>query len=184
MVGAPAVGELATSSSERRALLRVFVTVGTDHHPFDRVVNWIDDAARAHPEAHFLVQYGSSRAPVYCEGEPNMTSDAMRDAIRNADVVVCHGGPATIAEARESGRLPIVIPRRSALGEHVDDHQVRFTAFLASLGRVHSPADQQEFDEMLAASLADPRRGGAADEGAEVERTVQLLGDLIDAMIR
>ena len=37
----------------------VLALVGTDHHPFDRLVRWMDAAASFHPEARFVVQHGA-----------------------------------------------------------------------------------------------------------------------------
>ena len=46
----------------------VLVVVGTDHHPFDRVVGWADEWAASHPGVRVLVQYGTSRPPTTAEG--------------------------------------------------------------------------------------------------------------------
>ncbi|HEV7862459.1 MAG TPA: hypothetical protein VGR20_07150, partial [Acidimicrobiia bacterium] len=43
----------------------VFVTVGTDHHPFDRLCNWADAwvTEARHPEVPWFVQSGTSQPP-------------------------------------------------------------------------------------------------------------------------
>ena len=43
----------------------VFVTVGTDHHPFDRLCAWADAwvSAARHPEIPWFLQSGTSKAP-------------------------------------------------------------------------------------------------------------------------
>ena len=42
----------------------VVALAGTDHHPFDRLVEWVDAAALRHPDVRFLVQHGgTTRAP-------------------------------------------------------------------------------------------------------------------------
>ncbi len=38
----------------------VFATVGTDHHRFERLMDWMD-AWGAHPEARLVVQHGNAR---------------------------------------------------------------------------------------------------------------------------
>ena len=45
----------AAVTSRRRLVL---VLVGTDHHPFDRLVGWSDAWAREHPDVAVVVQYG------------------------------------------------------------------------------------------------------------------------------
>ena len=54
----------------------------------------------------------------------------LRALIREARVVVCHAGPASLHDCWESGVRPVVIPRSPRRGEHVDDHQERFAARL------------------------------------------------------
>jgi hypothetical protein len=83
-------------------LLRVFATVGTDCHPFDRLVTWMDAwAAQAGSRAKVVVQHGSSRAPAVAEAIDFLPHDALREEISSSDVVVSHGGPAT--QSRSAG---------------------------------------------------------------------------------
>ena len=110
----------------------VLVALGTDHHPFDRLVSWVDRWAGLHPDVDCLVQHGASRAPLCARGIDYLARSEFDAAMRSARVVVCHGGPATIADARKQGHLPLIVPRRAALGEHVDDHQVRFARHVSA----------------------------------------------------
>jgi len=67
---------------------------------------------------------------------PYMGRQDLESALREAGMVVCHGGAGIISSALAAGRRPIVIPRRAALGEHVDDHQYQLTSKLAEHGLV------------------------------------------------
>jgi UDP-N-acetylglucosamine transferase subunit ALG13 len=127
----------------------VLVVVGTDHHPFDRVVGWADEWAASRPDLRVLVQYGTSRAPATAEGRDLLPVGELTALMSEATAVVCHGGPGTIMGAREAGHVPIVVPRRSDLGEHVDDHQVRFATRVAAAGKVHLATDQPTFWSLL-----------------------------------
>ena len=123
------------------------VTVGTDHHPFDRLISWINDWLGQHPEqaAGFFVQSGSASVD---PGLPVVAVPGRRPArcaARQADVIVCHGGPGSIADAWARGQMPIVVPRLRQLGEHVDDHQVDFCRKLAELGRIRLAQTPAEF---------------------------------------
>jgi UDP-N-acetylglucosamine transferase subunit ALG13 len=127
----------------------VLVVAGTDHHPFDRVVGWADTWAAAHPDVRVVVQYGTSRPPSVAEGFDLLPIDRLNDLLRAATVVVCHGGPGTIMGAREAGLMPLVVARQHDLGEHVDDHQVRFSSRMGTAGQVRLVKDQGTFDELL-----------------------------------
>jgi UDP-N-acetylglucosamine transferase subunit ALG13 len=48
----------------------------------------------------------------------------MRQAMREADVVVSHAGVGSALAAMQAGRRALYVPRRRAHGEHIDDHQV------------------------------------------------------------
>lgn len=54
-------------------------------------------------------------------------------AIAEADAVVTHAGVGATLDVLEAGRLPVVVPRRKALGEQVDDHQVELGGALEGL---------------------------------------------------
>jgi len=160
----------------------ILVTVGTDHHPFDRLVTWVDAWSGRHPEVEVIVQYGTARRPVHAEGHDLVTAEAFRALLARADAVVCAGGPGAIMEARAHGILPIVVPRRAEFGEHVDDHQRAFATFMAERGAVTVVEEADGLVAELDRVLAEPtvrRIGAAADAGVGIER----IGTLIDALV-
>jgi UDP-N-acetylglucosamine transferase subunit ALG13 len=150
----------------------VLVMVGTDHHPFDRIVDWVDTAARRYPEHRFLVQHGDSRAPAVAEGSAFLPHGEIRRLLREADGVVCHGGPGTIMDARDAGHVPICVPRDPARGEHVDGHQQRFAALVHQAGVVTRAETVTEFQEALAGLLV-PRLLPRPTRAALSPETVQ-----------
>lgn len=111
----------------------VFVTVGTHEQQFDRLLEAVDR----------LVEEGAIADEVfaqigYCTYEPRnikwekmLPYDEMQRHMREADVVVCHGGPSTFMDAMACGKTPVVVPRQACFGEHVNDHQVDFVAAVA-----------------------------------------------------
>lgn len=130
---------------------RILVLVGTDHHGFDRAVTWADTRQRAHPDDDVLVQHGRTAAPGAARGAAFLTPAELRAEVALADVVITHGGPGTISDARRGGHRPLVFPRDPAFGEHVDDHQRRFAPWCAERGLVHVAMDPAALDDHLAA---------------------------------
>lgn len=145
----------------------VFVTVGTDHHPFHRLMDWIEPWLAGRPELDCVVQHGSSRPPAGARCHELLPHGRMEELLRGAAAVVCHGGPGTITAARDAGRLPIVVPRRAALGEHVDDHQVRFTRLIAEQGLIVRPEGAEELAARLDLALTEPARFTVRADGAD-----------------
>jgi UDP-N-acetylglucosamine transferase subunit ALG13 len=111
----------------------VAVLLGTDHHPFDRLVTWVD-ALRRTSDADWFVQRGYTKVPPGIDGSRMLSSEELAGLLRRADAVVTHGGPGLIMEARAAGHFPIVVPRDPKLHEHVDGHQQRFAEFIADAG--------------------------------------------------
>ena len=164
----------------------VMLVVGTDHHPFDRAVAWVDDWGAVNADrARVVIQYGTSRPPVHAEGHDLLPVAELEALMAESVAVVCHGGPGTIMGAREAGVVPICIPRQSGLGEHVDDHQMRFATHAAQAGQVHLASTAEELATLLDRALGgdagfrldlvgnDPAAAAVARFGALVDR---LLG--------
>jgi UDP-N-acetylglucosamine transferase subunit ALG13 len=174
-----------TAPADRTARPRVIVTVGTDHHPFDRLITWTNDWLGTHPEqaAGFFVQSGTASVAPACAGERFLESGRLDNELAAADVIVSHGGPATIAAAWVRGLLPIVVPRVPRLGEHVDDHQVTFAVKLAELGRVRLAQTHAEFTSALAEATSDHGRFRAAVPAADVDAAVARFGELVEELV-
>ena len=163
---------------------RVLVTVGTDHHRFDRLIGWVDRWAAAHPDVAVAVQHGTAHAPEHGEAMVMLGYDDLVERMQVADVVVAQGGPATIMDARSVGHRPVVVPRLAALDEVVDDHQVAFCDWMASKELVWVAADEAALHDLLDRALADPslvrippERGAAAATIAAFRAVVDPLAD-------
>jgi UDP-N-acetylglucosamine transferase subunit ALG13 len=159
----------------------VFVSVGTDHHPFDRLVGWVDAWLPA--GVRCVVQHGTSAPPRKAEGVPYLGHDALTAMLEEATVVVSHGGPTTITESRRHGRRPIVVPRSPRLGEHVDDHQERFCARMEAKGLITVAADESSLHALLDRALSRPRDFAADAAGDEVAESVARFGCLVDDLL-
>ncbi len=161
----------------------IVVLVGTDHHPFERAVRWADDRQRSHPQDRVFIQYGKSREPRLATGEAFVSPQRLRQLVAEADIVITHGGPGTISDARQAGHRPIVFPRDPQHGEHVDDHQQRFAAWCARRGLVGFAATSSDVDEAIARLGESGTRGLAlADPAAQA--AVARVGELIDGLIQ
>lgn len=140
----------------------VVALVGTDHHPFDRMVHWIDAAATRYRDVQFVVQHGATRPPLVAEAYAYLTHERLEELLANASAVVCHGGPGTIADAREAGHVPLCVPRDPILGEHVDGHQQRFAHVVGEIGVVREIRSRATFDVELESVLREPPGLGRA----------------------
>src|SRR4029078_6929114 len=91
------------------------------------------------PDAEVLWQTGDTDASgLGIDGHYAIPERELIDAMREADVVVAHAGVGTALAALEVGKCPVLVPRRLAHGEHVDDHQTQIAEALARRGRAVS----------------------------------------------
>lgn len=136
----------------------VVVTVGTDTHRFDRLASWTARWADDHADdARVVIQYGTAADP---GGEASrfqaLDSDVLLAWFSRADAVVCAAGPGTVIDALRAGVTPVVVPRRSELGEHVDGHQVAFAKVLAARGITLVATTEPELRAHLDRAVAQP----------------------------
>jgi UDP-N-acetylglucosamine transferase subunit ALG13 len=172
MTGAPA------------ALPVVLVTVGTDHHRFDRLISWCELWAQANPErGEIVVQHGASRAPNGLSSFERAARAELSQRMEQAHVVVTHGGGGSITQCWQAGAVPIVVPRQHRLGEHVDDHQESFAVRLAEHGYVEIARTYQEFDAAIRNRLAVPRSARIGIDVTRPSETAVQIGAMIDDLI-
>jgi UDP-N-acetylglucosamine transferase subunit ALG13 len=164
---------------------RVVVTVGTDHHPFNRLIRWVNDWLDAHPERipGFFVQSGPASVLPGCRGAQFLDVSQRDVLLDSADVIVCHGGPGCIADAWARGMIPIVVPRLPKLGEIVDEHQVDFCRKLAELHRVWVAQTPAEFAGLLELATHGDARFRSSVPAADVEAAVARFGELVEELV-
>lgn len=163
----------------------VVAMVGTDHHPFDRLVGWLDRlAASLGPRVEVVVQHGHSTRPQVARGVEFVGQDELTDLLDRAAVVVCHGGPGTIMDARRAGHVPVCVPRDPARGEHVDGHQERFAAVVDDAGVVRLATDFSALAHGVSAALrASGPEVDAAEMEAAAERSAERFARQIDPVV-
>jgi len=176
------------STQPKELSTRVFVTVGSDHHRFDRLVRWIDGWARERGlgPGDVLVQHGPADPPVTAAGVDFVPHDTLLRLMHDADVVVTQGGPMSMVEARQQGRRPIVVPRTASLGEVVDDHQHAFCQRVAGEGWIELVGSEADLRTALDAAMADPAVARIVEDpehDATVRSSVDRFGRVADAVL-
>ncbi|NOZ13406.1 MAG: hypothetical protein GXO69_07125 [Acidobacteria bacterium] len=131
--------------------MNVFVTVGLERKPFSRLLKAVDEAvSRNWLPPDTFVQYGHTPFPSpHCKAARFLSFDQLKDAIQKADLVISHGGVGSVLLALEAGIIPLVVPRQSGLGEHVDNHQTEFVQKMEERGRVLAAYTIREFNRIL-----------------------------------
>lgn len=106
----------------------IFVTVGTHEQPFDRLVRCVDElkGSGVITEDVFIQTGYTDYEPVHCQWSKLLPYSDMEKYVRQARIVITHGGPSSFIMPLQVGKIPIVVPRQEKYGEHVNDHQLAF----------------------------------------------------------
>jgi UDP-N-acetylglucosamine transferase subunit ALG13 len=130
---------------------RALVTLGTIPFPFDSLVRRV--RAILPPEVETTWQLGPSVSAGPPGAHVSLPAAELARRAEEADVVIAHAGVGSALTALEAGRCPILVPRRSARGEHVDDHQELIGSVLQQRGiALTREADALTWDDVVAAA--------------------------------
>jgi UDP-N-acetylglucosamine transferase subunit ALG13 len=151
----------------------IFLTVGTQL-PFDRLVGAVDQWAATRRDADVFGQVGpTGLRPAAIAWERFVAPAECRERMRAADAIVAHAGMGTILTALELGTPIVVMPRRAALGEHRNDHQLATARRFAQQGSIAVAFEEAELharlDALGAGGLGARRRIGRHAEGPLVD---------------
>jgi exopolysaccharide biosynthesis glucuronosyltransferase PssE len=128
----------------------IFVTVGTQMH-FDRLIEAVDCWAGTFRTEDVFAQTGpSSYVTKHIRTKPFITPQEFRELAQQARVIIGHAGMGSILTTLEFGKRIVVMPRRSDLGEHRNDHQIATAKIFAGQGRILVALDRQQLFERLA----------------------------------
>lgn len=113
---------------------RAVVSVGTmEDYSFRefivRLASYLKDAESV------LWQTGSTDvSDLDIDGKAVVPAHEIEEAMREADVVIAHAGTGTALTSLRMGKKPILVPRDSSHGQHVDNHQFQTAALLDNMG--------------------------------------------------
>ena len=129
----------------------IFITVGTEKYPFDRLVEEVDRLKEKRIiNEDVFIQIGSSHyKPKFCEYSDFLPFDQMLEEMKKARIVITHGGPGSIMPVVHSGKVPIVVSRRKKYGEAVDDHQISFIKKLEEKSQIIAAYDLKDLEEKI-----------------------------------
>ena len=102
----------------------IFLTVGTQL-PFERLVKAIDEWAAGNTHTPVFAQIGATEyQPKHLEVTSGLSPCEYQEKFNAASLVVSHVGMGTIISGLDSDKPMVLMPRKAALGEHRNDHQL------------------------------------------------------------
>ncbi|RAK58138.1 glycosyltransferase [Phenylobacterium deserti] len=145
----------------------IFVTVGVQL-PFDRLIRTMDEWASTRRRRDVLAQVGASTyVPRSLETRPFLKADELETVLQDAELIVAHAGMGSIITALELCKPIFILPRRAALGEHRNDHQLATATRMAAQPNVTVADDEQSLVGMLDAFRPHQAAQGLASQASE-----------------
>ena len=138
-----------------------FVTVGNGHRPFTRLIEAVYSIASAGAtDLQFILQTGSypASAPRSCRAQRVFPLDEFELLIRDAEVIISHGGAGSLISIVKAGRVPVAVPRLRRFDEIVDDHQTELVEMLGRAGLVIPVFDMDHLTSAIATARKAPQR--------------------------
>ena len=125
----------------------IFLTVGTQDKQFLRLLKIVDNAIRKGVvKDEVIAQTGhtnfkSSNIKTY----KFMSEKKMNECIKNADLIVSHGGVGILTTALIEKKKVFAIARTSEYKEHINDHQLQIVDKFYKLGYIKKIVDYDDF---------------------------------------
>lgn len=157
----------------------LFATVGATL-PFDRLVEMVGAAkASGHIHERVLVQTGvGGLRPDGVEVVETLPFDGMQKALREADIVVCHGGTGSLITALRQGCRVIAVPRLFERGEHYDGHQAEITRAFEERGLIAVANSPEELVSALRTVRGRPPVSATTDPAGLIAHLDEILAGL------
>lgn len=124
----------------------IFVTLGSQKFPFDRLLRKLDRMIEEGAITDtVLAQTGScAYAPRHFEAIAFLDRETFAAHMAQADLVITHAGTGAIIGGVKAGKKVIAVPRLSRYGEHVDDHQLQIVDQFGQMGLIEPCYDVED----------------------------------------
>lgn len=158
----------------------IFVAVGTQKFPFNRLLRLIDDlVAQNVIQEPVIAQTGNSDyQPKNYEYRCFFDKDDFEAHVKSCDLLITHSGVATIITGLRYEKKVIVVPRLSRFGEHVDDHQVQIAQSFSKQNLVFMCGE----NDNLSSLLRDVRHHSFSKYVSQRNLVVQTIRDYLSSI--
>ncbi len=104
----------------------IFVTIGTQKFPFDRLLKKIDELIESgFIKEKVIAQVGNSAySPRFYEYTDYIKEKRFNELLGKSRIIITHGGVGTITKGLTMHKKVLIVPRLKKYNEHVDDHQI------------------------------------------------------------
>ena len=156
----------------------ILVLLGTQDNSFHRLLDKIQELIdKKVIKEEVVVQAGRTK---YQSKDMKIFSlvsqDKLRDLTEKADLVITHGGVGSIVMSLKMGKKVIAVPRLSAFGEHVNDHQIQIVDSFNKQGFLIGVIELDDLEKALEkAKTFKPKKFVS-----QTDNMIKIIEDFID----
>ena len=138
--------------------------------PFPRLVRAVDEWAQRNRGVEIVAQVGKDTSPrtAALTAFESVSPARFSELVQACELVVAHAGMGSVLTALEHDKPMLLMPRRAALQETRNDHQVATLRWLESKPGIYPAEDeaalQSALDDWLARGLTAPAMGSERPE--------------------
>lgn len=154
----------------------IFVTVGSQKFPFDRLIQRVDQMLEEGVLGEeVFIQTGTSDYAPRCRHQPFCEREQFEELLEACSILITHGGAGTMVEAVKRGKRVVAVPRLARYGEHVDDHQLELAGRFDAMNLLCACVDIERLPE----AVRDVRTRSFAKFRSNTERFLASLDGCI-----
>ncbi len=128
----------------------IFVTVGSQKFPFDRLIQRVDQMLEEGVLGEeVFIQTGTSDYVPRCRHQPFCEREQFEELLEACSILITHGGAGTMVEAVKRGKRVVAVPRLARYGEHVDDHQLELAGRFDGMNLLCACVDIERLPEAV-----------------------------------
>lgn len=129
----------------------ILVVLGTQDKPFTRLLDTIQNQIKkGNIKDKVIVQAGCTK---YESSDMEIfdliPTDEFNKLIKDADLIITHGGVGSILEGVKNNKVILAAPRLEKFGEHVNDHQIQIVDEFSKMGYIIPLKDFNKLDKLL-----------------------------------
>lgn len=129
----------------------IFVTLGTQDKPFDRVVKKIDELVEKKIiKEEVIIQCGASNVKTKnVKLVDFIPYEDFNSYIENSSYIIAHAGVGSVLDGLKARKKVIVVPRLAKYNEQKNDHQLQITEEFGKRGLIIPCKDENDLEKAI-----------------------------------
>lgn len=156
----------------------ILVLLGTQNNSFYRLLEEIEENIKDGTITEEVIvqtgftKYKSENMKLF----DMIPSDEYEKYIKEANLIITHGGAGSIIQSIRLGKKVIAVPRLQKYGEHVNDHQIEIIKAFGERGYIVGINNVSE----LKKALEDIKDFNPKEFKGNTENMINIISDFID----